>query len=110
MSLVQVCKTSDVADGEIFLVEVDGAGKVAIYNVGGEFFATADTCTHGAASLSEDGYLDDHTVTCSWHDGTFDIRTGEPTALPCNVPLKTYPVTVDGEAISRSEERRVGKE
>jgi nitrite reductase/ring-hydroxylating ferredoxin subunit len=56
-------------------------------------------CTHGEASLSEDGYIDDYRVVCSWHDGQFDLRTGEPMALPCFEPLKSYPVTLDGDAV-----------
>ena len=37
------------------------------------------------------------TVECTFHFGTFDVTTGEPTGMPCEIALKTYPVTiVDG--------------
>jgi p-cumate 2,3-dioxygenase ferredoxin subunit len=36
-------------------------------------------------------------VECTFHFGTFDVTTGEPTGMPCEIALKTYPVTiVDG--------------
>jgi len=34
------------------------------------------------------------TVECTFHFGTFDVTTGEPTGMPCEIPLKTYPVKV----------------
>jgi p-cumate 2,3-dioxygenase ferredoxin subunit len=97
-SEVKVCALSDLEEGEIFHAEVAGSGNFAIYLVGGEVYATDNTCSHGAASLSEDGYLEEFRVTCSWHDGAFDIRTGAPLALPCMEPIKAYPVVVkDGD-------------
>lgn len=72
------------------------AGKnwVALYQCGEEYYATAILCSHGQASLA-DGYLEDFTIECPLHQGTFDIRTGEPTAAPCTVPVRTYPVKVE---------------
>jgi nitrite reductase/ring-hydroxylating ferredoxin subunit len=97
-TLVKVCQLSELEEGEIFHAEVAGSGNFAIYLVEDKVYATDNTCTHGAASLAEDGYVENHTVTCSWHDGAFDIRSGEPLALPCMVALKTYPTVVkDGE-------------
>jgi p-cumate 2,3-dioxygenase ferredoxin subunit len=57
-------------------------------------FATADMCTHGEASLSEEGILTGKIVECTFHFGTFDVTTGEPTGMPCEIPLKIYPVRV----------------
>ena len=99
MGLMKACDLSDVEDGEIFKAEIDGVGPVAVYRVGDELFATDDTCTHGQASLADDGYIEDGKVICSWHDGAYDLRTGEPAALPCMLALKTYPVTVDGDEV-----------
>ena len=99
MGLVKACEMSDLEDGEIFKAEIDGVGPVAIYRVGDELFATCDTCTHGQASLSEDGYVEDCKVICSWHDGAFDLRTGEPAALPCMVAIQTYQVSVEGDEV-----------
>ena len=97
-TVVKICPADEIEDGEMRQAEVEGIGKIAIYRVGDRYFATSDVCTHGQASLSEDGYLEEFVITCSWHDGAFDIRTGEPCALPCTVPLQTYPVAlIDGD-------------
>jgi nitrite reductase/ring-hydroxylating ferredoxin subunit len=62
------------------------------------FFAIDDTCTHANYSLSE-GMIFDGQVECPLHAGTFDIRTGAATGLPCVIPVKTYPITVDNGRI-----------
>ena len=98
-NLVKACELSDLEDGEIFQAEVEGVGKLAIYKIGDAVYATDDMCTHGQASLSEDGYIEDGNVICSWHDGAFDIITGKTTALPCMVDLKTYPVEIQGDDV-----------
>jgi hypothetical protein len=60
-------------------------------------------CTHGEASLAAEGIITGKTVECTFHFGTFDVTTGEPTGMPCEIALKTYPVTiVDGNVRSRS--------
>jgi nitrite reductase/ring-hydroxylating ferredoxin subunit len=71
---------------------VDGR-SLAIFNVDGSIFATADGCTHGDASLAE-GYVEGFEVECPFHQGRFDIRTGAPTAAPCTIRLQTYPVVL----------------
>lgn len=87
-----------VPEGEITAATLPDGRKLAIYRVDGEFFATDDACTHGAASLSEDGYLEGHRIECSWHNGSFDIRSGAACAMPCTEPLKTWPLQiVDGQ-------------
>jgi p-cumate 2,3-dioxygenase ferredoxin component len=64
----------------------------------GAIYATADMCTHRGASLSEEGIINGKIVECTFHFDTFDVTTGEPTGMPCEIPLKTYPVAiVDGK-------------
>ncbi|MGP0089800.1 MAG: non-heme iron oxygenase ferredoxin subunit [Xanthobacteraceae bacterium] len=90
--LLPLCRVEDVPPGEMRKLQPPGYEQLAVYHVAGTFFATADTCTHGQASLSEDGALDGYTIECGWHFGAFDIRTGVATASPCQIPLTTYPV------------------
>lgn len=94
---IRLCAAGDVAAGEILKVET-GDLVLAVYNVDGEFFVTDDACTHGPGSLSE-GYLDGHVIECDFHNGAFDVRTGEVVAPPCMVPIKTYKVVVEGEDV-----------
>lgn len=92
--LVPLCAADAIDPGGIGAVTLPDGRKVAIYNVAGTFYVTDDLCTHGAASLSEEGTLDGCIVECGWHYGTFDVTTGQPGNTPCTVPLRTYPVVV----------------
>ena len=71
---------------------------VAVFNVDGQFYVTDDACTHGPGSLSE-GFIDGDVVECNFHNGQFDIKTGEIVSPPCMIPVKTYPATVEGGAV-----------
>jgi nitrite reductase/ring-hydroxylating ferredoxin subunit len=93
---LELCTTDDVAPGAALKVET-GDLVLAVFNVDGEFYVTDDACTHGPGSLSE-GYIEDDVVECNFHQGQFNIRTGDVVLPPCMVPIKTYPVTViDGK-------------
>lgn len=84
-----------VAAGTVMHVEA-GGHEIAIYNLGGEFVATDDRCTHLRARLS-DGYLEGAVIECQLHFGKFDVRSGRPLSAPCTTALNTYPVkVVDG--------------
>ena len=89
---LDLCATGEVAPGTALKVEIDDLA-LAVFNVDGEFFVTDDLCTHGPGSLSE-GYIDGDVVECNFHNGQFNIRTGEVVSPPCMVPVKTYPATV----------------
>lgn len=92
--MVVLCGVDEVAEGEIKKTSLPDGSQVALYRVDGAIYATADMCTHGEASLSEEGILTGKIVECTFHFGTFDVTTGEPTGMPCEIPLKTYPVKV----------------
>ena len=89
---IDLCAAADIAPGTAFKIEIDDLA-FAVFNVAGEFFVTDDLCTHGPGSLSE-GYIDGDVVECNFHNGQFNIRTGEVVSPPCMVPVKTYPVTL----------------
>jgi nitrite reductase/ring-hydroxylating ferredoxin subunit len=92
-SRVELCKVEDVAVGEVRKVETAGL-TLAVYNLEGEFFVTDDACTHGPGSLSE-GFVDGDTIECNFHQGVFNIRTGEVVKPPCMIPVKTYRTVVE---------------
>jgi biphenyl 2,3-dioxygenase ferredoxin subunit len=97
-SKIELCKADDVAVGTALKVEKDGL-TVAVFNVDGEFYVLDDQCTHGPGSLSE-GYIEGDVVECNFHNGQFNIRTGEVVMPPCMIPMKTYPTTVeDGKVV-----------
>jgi nitrite reductase/ring-hydroxylating ferredoxin subunit len=89
---IPLCRTEEVPDGGA--INVEKAGLIlAVFNLGGRFFVTDDTCTHGPGSLSE-GEVDGEIVECNFHNGAFHIPTGRVEAPPCMVPLRTYVVSV----------------
>jgi nitrite reductase/ring-hydroxylating ferredoxin subunit len=90
---IKICSTADVPEGSVKSFEV-GNNVIAVYNVGGEFYATDNECTHGAASLA-DGMLEDDIIECSLHFGAFNVKTGEAVQAPCFTPLRTYKVIVE---------------
>jgi nitrite reductase/ring-hydroxylating ferredoxin subunit len=91
---IELCSTADVAPGTALKVEVEVEDlTLAVFNVDGQFYVTDDLCTHGPGSLSE-GYIEDDVVECNFHNGQFNIRTGEVVSPPCMVPIKTYPTMV----------------
>lgn len=90
-----VCNAADVSVGEIGTAKHPNGLALAVYNVDGEFYVTADSCTHGKASFYEEGELDGHIVECAWHNGTFDVRTGEALTMPCKVALRSFAAKVE---------------
>ena len=98
MAETAVCAVSDIAENSVKSFEV-GTTTLAVYNVGGTFYATDNECTHGAASLA-DGILEDGIIECTMHFGAFDVKTGAAVQAPCFVPLRTYKVAVkDGQVL-----------
>jgi nitrite reductase/ring-hydroxylating ferredoxin subunit len=90
---VELCASGEVAEGAALKVETHGL-TLAVFNVDGEFYVMDDNCTHGPGSLSE-GYIEGDVVECNFHNGQFNIRTGEVVSPPCMIPMKTYPASVD---------------
>jgi nitrite reductase/ring-hydroxylating ferredoxin subunit len=92
-SSIELCSADDVPEGSALRVEA-GALTLAVFNVDGAFYVTDDACTHGPGSLSE-GYIEGDVVECNFHNGQFNIRTGEVVSPPCMIPIKTYPTRVE---------------
>ena len=73
-------KASEIAQGAGRSLEVAGQ-KIALFHVGGKFYALADTCPHRGGPLG-DGHLEGTQVTCPWHAWQFDVTTGECQTMP----------------------------
>jgi ethylbenzene dioxygenase ferredoxin component len=96
-SVVRVCAQAEIAPDSVKAYEV-GDRRLAVFNIGGKYYATDDECTHAAASLAE-GMLDGEVVECSLHFGAFHVPTGEVKAPPCSFALRTYKVVLEGDDI-----------
>ncbi|HWO70089.1 MAG TPA: Rieske 2Fe-2S domain-containing protein [Actinomycetota bacterium] len=95
--LIHLCGTDDVSEGGTLRVEAEGL-TLAVYRIAGHFYVTDDHCTHGPGSLSE-GILEGYEIECDFHQGRFDVRTGAVTEPPPMVPVKVYPVVVEGDRV-----------
>jgi nitrite reductase/ring-hydroxylating ferredoxin subunit len=96
-NVVRVCAQSEIEPDSVKAFEV-GDRRLAVFNIGGEFYVTDDECTHAAASLAE-GMLEGTVIECCLHFGAFDVRTGEVKAPPAAFALRTYKVLLQGDDV-----------
>ncbi len=103
MPFYSVASTHDIAPGtaKAFVV---GDREIAVFNVGGSFYAIENSCPHQGGPLAE-GYIDGDIVTCPWHAWCFDVKTGAMT-LGGFTHVETYDVMVAGSTISVSSDPR----
>lgn len=94
---VKVASTNEVAPGTALFVNIDGK-DIALFNIGGTFFAIDNACSHEEGPLAE-GEIEGFEVTCPWHGARFDVRTGEALCPPAYEDLRRYDVRVVGSDI-----------
>jgi 3-phenylpropionate/trans-cinnamate dioxygenase ferredoxin subunit len=94
---IKVARASDLPPGGKKLVEVDDRA-VALFNVGGTFYAVDDLCTHDGGPLAE-GELDGCEIECPRHGARFDVRTGKALSMPAIEPVPTHKVHVEGDDV-----------
>ena len=92
---VSIAPVEELPNGERLFVEIDDQ-SIVVFNIGGQYFAIGDVCTHDYGPLGE-GDLDEYEVICPRHGARFDIRTGQVQSLPAIIDIPAYPVrVVDG--------------
>jgi nitrite reductase/ring-hydroxylating ferredoxin subunit len=95
--LIALCPTSDVTEGQGLQVTA-GDLVVAVFKIVDRYYVIDDACTHGPGRLSE-GEVDGDVIECNFHNGAFNIRTGEIVAPPCMIPIRTYYTEVRDDQI-----------
>jgi nitrite reductase (NADH) small subunit len=80
--------------GKEFVV---GEQVIAIFNIGGDFFAIDGVCAHQGGPLAE-GELTECIVTCPWHGWQFDVRTGQQ-QLNRNITQQQFETKVEDGAL-----------
>lgn len=90
----EVCPAEDFGDGARKLVYLNGQ-QVALFNVGGAFYAISNRCSHARGPLSE-GRVDavDCTVTCPWHYAKYDLASGKVVDGVASAPVPSYQTVV----------------
>jgi len=91
--LATVGRVEDLPEGRGATVELFGGKELALYRIGGQFYAVENFCPHKGAPLA-DGTLRGHSVECDWHGWRFDLRTGA-CLNNSSEPVETYEVVVE---------------
>ncbi len=94
---IKVAETSEVEEGELVSIEVEGE-PVCLTKVEGVIYAFTDNCTHISGPLNE-GELKGFVLECPWHFAEFDVRTGKVLRGPARQDLYTYSVKIEDDAI-----------
>ena len=93
----KVAEVNELAPGAGKAVEVGGQ-QIALFNIGGTFYAIGDACTHRGGSLSE-GAVEGDKVKCPLHGAEFDVKTGKNLTPPAPGEVPSYKVRVEGDEI-----------
>lgn len=100
---VTVGRTEELAPGRWRVVDVDGA-QIAVFNLGGQYYAIADVCTHDAGQLTG-GTVEGDQITCPRHGARFCIRTGAALSAPAYEPTATFPTRVENGEVQVRDDR-----
>ncbi len=101
-SFVEVARVEQLPPGNGMVVRIDRK-EVAIFNVDGTIYATADSCLHQGLSLGT-SKLDGKVVTCRGHGWKYDVTTGSMLASP-EMGVAVYAAkVVDGKILVATDE------
>jgi nitrite reductase/ring-hydroxylating ferredoxin subunit len=103
-----VAAVEEVPPGSRKHLNIEGR-EIALFNLGGEFFALGDKCPHESGSLCAGKIIglaeadtpghyrlsrDGEFVKCPWHGWEFDIRTGQSWCDPTRTRVRAYETAV----------------
>src|SRR5262245_61213225 len=74
MAWVDLCKVSELSEGEGHFVSVEDR-NIAVFLKEGKVYVFDDTCPHAGASLSG-GTIEEGYITCPWHYWSFSVEDG----------------------------------
>ncbi len=97
LEYVAVASVEEIGNGQRLSFEIDYK-RIAVFNVGGQYFAMADICSHDDGPLAE-GEVDGLEIVCPRHGARFDLSTGEVLTLPAVFDIPVYPLRVVGGEI-----------
>ena len=95
---VKVGNKSEFQDLEAGKLVDAGGQTIAIFDLGGNYYAIENTCPHRGGPLAE-GEMDGEEVICPWHGARFNIKTGAVLGPPAPQGVKSFPVRVTGDDV-----------
>jgi len=93
----KVAQRGEVAEGSGRIIEVAPGRFIALFNVGGNFYALDNECPHEGGPLGE-GDVDRGCVTCPWHGFRFDLSNGACLNAP-RLKVASFAVRLEGEDV-----------
>jgi len=100
---VNVAPVDAFPPGSRRAVDVDDV-MIIVFNLGGEYYAIEDVCTHDYSSL-DDGELDGDQIICPRHAARFNIKTGEALTAPAYEAIPTFPVRLEDGIVQVRDDR-----
>lgn len=97
MPLVRLCPVDEVPENAIRRFSVNGA-EILLARWENQFYALSEKCTHRGGPLSE-GTLEGGVITCPWHFGQFDLKTGSVVGPPPFQPVQKFEVRVENGTV-----------
>ena len=93
---IKAARCDEIPEGRGMVIEAAGR-TLALFHVGGQFYAIDNTCIHQGGPLGE-GEVYGTRVVCPWHGWEYDFSTG------CNVDdplmkLACFAVKVEGDDV-----------
>ncbi len=107
-----VCAADEIPEGraKAFSITDNNGNKVdvAVFNIGGIFYAISNICIHQGGPLSQ-GFLDGNIVTCPWHGWKYSVMDGK-SPHEGGDSVNSYPVSVsEGRVYVSPVPAKVGK-
>lgn len=101
-SFTKIGKSLDIHPSTMKVYDLTGE-SVCVVNIEGHYYAIGNVCTHEGGPLNE-GTLEGYDVECPWHGSKFDVRSGNVTEPPAELPVQSYEVKVeDGDVLIRKK-------
>jgi 3-phenylpropionate/trans-cinnamate dioxygenase ferredoxin subunit len=91
---ISVAPVSELSNGQRMIVEIDGE-PLAVFNIGGTFYAIADVCSHDDGPVAEGDLQNEFEIECPRHGARFDVRNGKVLSFPAIIDIPAYPVKVE---------------
>lgn len=100
---IKVCRADGLAPGQFRTVDADGT-QIVVFNLGGDYFAIEDVCTHDGGQLTG-GQVEDGEIVCPRHGARFCIRTGAALTAPAYEATAKFPVRIQDGVVEVRDDR-----
>lgn len=104
-----VAPVVDFLPGQSRLIDIDNV-MIALFNIGGEYFALEDVCTHDGSpmlgcGLEPEQLIDENEIICPRHGARFCIKTGNALTPPAFEATYTFPVRIEDGMVQVTDDR-----